>query len=378
MSISADNNVTLVKGDLLQSTSHALVNTVNCVGVMGKGVALAFKKAYPEMFKDYVGRCADKEVQLGKPYIFDAGKHLIVNFPTKGHWRAVSRLADIEAGLAALHDLVAKWDIRSIAVPPLGCGNGQLDWAVVGPTLERHLQTLAIPVQLYVPHDMSIEAAQLELFAGRPRANNTGNKQPRIAASSLALVKILENVQNERYHWPVGRIKFQKLAYFATVAGIPTGLEFEQASFGPYASELKKVVGRLQNNGLVQERKNGRLFETRVGPTYEDVRSRHGELMDWSTAIERVSDLMIRLDTIQCEIAATVHYAVAHLTRSQGSRPCASEAIAFVEEWKIRRQPPFRRADVARAVVNLASLGWIDVEADESVEEFVDELTAFQ
>jgi O-acetyl-ADP-ribose deacetylase (regulator of RNase III)/uncharacterized protein YwgA len=377
MSSSAKRGVTLTRGDLLKSSAHALVNTVNCVGIMGKGVALSFKRKYPEMFADYVKRCDRDEVKLGHPYVYNAGEHLIVNFPTKGHWRAVSKLADIESGLVALRDLVAEWDIRSIAVPPLGCGNGQLDWSVVGPTLERHLGELDILVELYVPHELTVESAQFELFSHRSDSADPATLMSRIDAPELALVEILRNVETQRYSWPVGRIKFQKLAYFATASGIPTGLEFEPASFGPYADGLKKMIARLQNNGLVEERKVGRLFETRVGPTYEDTRAASSALTKWELEINRVSDLMVRLNTTQSEIAATVHFAATHLTEAEGRRPTASETIAFVERWKTERRPAVDHDDVARAVVNLATLGWIDVQADESVESFVDELVPF-
>lgn len=378
MSSSAETNVQLVKGDLLKSEAHALVNTVNCVGVMGKGVALSFKKAYPAMYEDYVKRCTRREVRLGQPYVYDAGEHLIINFPTKGHWRAVSKLADIETGLVALKDLVVEWHIRSLAVPPLGCGNGQLDWSVVGPTLVKHLRTFGIPVELYVPHEMTVESAQLELFVHRNGQSESDSNPQRIDLPVLALIEILRNVESQQYSWPVGRVKFQKLAYFATAAGIPTGFEFEQASFGPFADGLKRVTARLQNNGLVEERKVGRLFQTRVGPTYDHARSTaSAALSEWAPQIARVSDLMVRLDTTQCEVAAAVHFAATHIAEAKGVRPSASEIIEFVEKWKIQRKPPIKHADIARAVVNLATLGWIDVEADESVELFVDELVPF-
>lgn len=375
MSSSANGWVKLTKGDLLKSEAHALVNTVNCVGVMGKGVALQFKRAYPAMFADYVLRCDRKEVRLGQPYVFDAGSKLVVNFPTKGHWRAVSKLSDIEAGLDALVALIREWKIRSIAVPPLGCGNGQLDWDVVGPTLVRGLSRLEIPVELYVPHELSVEAAQTELFEATASSSPPG-VDVKVAPSALALVEILRQVEARKHSWPVGRIKFQKLAYFATVAGVPTGLEFEAASFGPYAAELKRTLGRLQNNGLLSEERVGRMFETRVGPTYPNIANTlNGELAKWDKAITRVASLMARLSTTQCEIAATVHFAASRLASDSGNRPLAGDVIAAVEKWKIRRTPPLDHADIGRALVNLATLGWIDVEADETVESFVDELT---
>ena len=150
------SNVRILEGDLLKSDMHALVNTVNTVGVMGKGVALAFKKRYPDMYRDYVKRCDRGEVRLGEPYVYRADDHLIVNFPTKRHWRSVSRLSDIEAGLDYLERHYKAWQIKSLAVPPLGCGNGQLEWRVVGPILLRHLKRLEIPVELYAPHGSTL------------------------------------------------------------------------------------------------------------------------------------------------------------------------------------------------------------------------------
>lgn len=128
--------IRVINGDLFNSQAQTLVNTVNCVGVMGKGVALEFKKRFPDMFQDYARRCKDKHVVLGRPYIFKRKlPPWILNFPTKDHWRSVSRLKDIVEGLHYLQQHYQEWGITSLAVPPLGCGQGQLDWRIVGPIL---------------------------------------------------------------------------------------------------------------------------------------------------------------------------------------------------------------------------------------------------
>ena len=114
-------------GDLFESRAQTLVNTVNCVGVMGKGVAAQFAKRYPTMLQDYKQRCERKAVRLGEPYLFrDLSGASTINFPTKGHWRAASRLADIERGLDYLVAHLPEWGVTSMAMPPLGCGNGGL------------------------------------------------------------------------------------------------------------------------------------------------------------------------------------------------------------------------------------------------------------
>ena len=142
----------LFNGNLFESNAQTLVNAVNCVGVMGKGIALEFKRRFPEMFADYEVRCSERRVKLGQPYLHRYSRPpWILNFPTKDHWRSASRLKDIVHGLEYLAQKYKEWRIESLAVPALGCGLGQLDWAAVKPVLCRHLELLDIPVELYVP-----------------------------------------------------------------------------------------------------------------------------------------------------------------------------------------------------------------------------------
>ncbi|KAA0115023.1 macro domain-containing protein [Mycolicibacterium sp. P9-22] len=369
------SNVTLTTGNVLDSRAQTLVNTVNCVGVMGKGIALAFKRRYPEMFRDYVARCDRNEVKLGRPYLYKAEDHWIINFPTKDHWRAVSRLQDIIDGLEYLEKHYREWGITSLAVPPLGCGNGQLEWKVVGPTLARHLSRFDIPVDLYVPQGESPDVEQLSLM---PISNEAAPIERFVPPEWVAIVAILDHVerqQREQYHWPVGRIMFQKLVYFATQAGIPTGLKFEANSYGPFASSLKQHIARLQNNGLALERQRGNMFEVKVGSTYGDAARNYRDKMEpWRTAVERTADLISRMNSSTAEIAATVHFTAERLGREHGRRPTASEVILEVEQWKIRRNPPVKRAAIVDALAVLGLQGWLDVELDEAAEELIDEL----
>ena len=149
--------IEIAKGNLLEARVEALVNTVNTVGVMGKGIALQFKEAFPAMFRDYAMACKAGDVRLGKMHVFDLGglagdRRWIINFPTKGHWRERSRLTDIEAGLEDLVDTVRRLGIRSIAIPPLGCGNGGLNWADVRPRIEAAFTNLPdVNVLLFEP-----------------------------------------------------------------------------------------------------------------------------------------------------------------------------------------------------------------------------------
>jgi uncharacterized protein YwgA len=308
------------------------------------------------MFEDYVRRCQRGQIQLGRPYVYRdvyrADDHLIVNFPTKKHWRAVSRLDDIVAGLEYLKAHYREWGITSLAVPPLGCGNGQLLWEVVGPTLHRHLSEFGIPVELYAP-----------------------SRERFVEPEWVAVVANLDRLERQPHHWPVGRVMFQKTVYFATQAGVPTGLQFEAASYGPYAADLKRMLARLQNNGLAIEQQRGSMLEVRVGPTYRDAVAQFRPRMEvLRPAVERTVDLMSRMSTQTAEIAASVHFATHGLQQRYARRPTASEVVEAVEQWKIRRKPPLTREAIVEALVVLALRGWIDVQLDQELEPLVEEL----
>ena len=167
--------ITYKSGDLLSEDAEALVNPVNCVGVMGKGVAQEFKKRFPAMFDDYRARCETKQVKLGAPYLYrDASGRAIVNFPTKGHWRSPSRLADIERGLDYFANHAAEWALTSVAMPPLGCGNGGLEWTEVGPLIWRKLHALPIDVELYAPYGTPKSELGLEFLSAASQMSLEG------------------------------------------------------------------------------------------------------------------------------------------------------------------------------------------------------------
>jgi O-acetyl-ADP-ribose deacetylase (regulator of RNase III) len=351
----------VVQGDLFESRAQTLVNTVNTVGVMGKGVALEFKQRYPEMYQDYVRRCARHEVKLGRPYLFQqlVGPW-ILNFPTKDHWRSLSRLSDIVDGLDYLRDHYKEWGITSLAVPPLGSGNGGLEWRVVGRSLYRILSTFDIPVEIYAPHGAPAEELTREFLADAQERPNDVDV-PRLSAASVALVEILNRIESQPYHWPVGRVAFQKMAYFATEAGLPTGLEFVRGSYGPFAPGLKQVESRLINNAVLSEAHMGKMIVTQVGPTFHDGAELFGsQLRRWEPIIERIVDLFLRMRGQDAEIAATVHFAAERLIGDK-TEPTEKDVLDAVLDWKQRRRPPLRETDIARAIRNLNLMGWISL-----------------
>lgn len=356
-------------GDLFRSEAQTWVNTVNTVGVMGKGLALEFKRRFPEMFEDYAARCARGDVHLGEPYLYKrAQRPWILNFPTKEHWRGVSRIDAIERGLRYLVAHHRAWGIESLEVPPLGCGLGQLDWSVVGPTLYRELSALDIPVELYAPAGTPEEQLELDFLdrgAGRPRAQERDTRS--LPAAWIAIAAVVKKLEAERTRAGVTRIELQKLAYFSGALGLPTELVHERGSYGPFAPGLKVAMTRLVNNGVIREEQRGKAFVMRPGPTLKDAIDRHRvQIEAWAPQLRRLTDLMLRVDARHAELAATVHF-VAKAMERDGRAPSELDVFDGVRAWKLRRRPPVADAEIAEAVRSMNALGWVDLAFSESL-----------
>jgi O-acetyl-ADP-ribose deacetylase (regulator of RNase III) len=234
------------EGNLLDANVEAVVNTVNTVGVMGKGIALMFKERFPDNYKAYARACEAKEVQIGKMFV-TAGVELdgpgwIINFPTKKHWRQPTKLEWIREGLAALKEVIRQKNIRSIAIPPLGCGNGGLNWKVVRPLIENALSDLPnVDVIVYEP---------------TAKYQNVAKKRG-VEKLTPARALIAEMV---RRYWVLGiectLLETQKLAWFLerTIKRIglkdPLDLRFEANRYGPYAQRLTHLLNGLDGSYL--------------------------------------------------------------------------------------------------------------------------------
>ncbi len=366
----------ILVGDIFSSKAQTLINTVNCVGIMGKGIAAEFKKRYPEMFEDYVARCQRSEVKPGVPYLFKPSSLFtpqVINFPTKSDWRAASHVEDIEKGLKILVSKYKEWGIESIAVPPLGCGNGQLLWETVGPLIYKYFSKLDIPVKMYAPY--GTPSVQLtEKFLSQEynlRDAKSGEMiLQKLEPAWVTLIEIIYRIEKQAYHMPVGRTIFQKIAYVATALGIPTNLEHVRGSYGPYCKELNDVKKRLSNAGLLQEEKKGSMFQVVPGLSYEKNRMKYQEIFrKWDKMIDKTVDLFLRLDTNKSEIVATVLFVEQEMNKNKNMTEC--DILQEVMKWKQKRRPPIDKEDVAHTIRNLGILKWYNVKpsADLPVEE---------
>ena len=229
-------------GNIVESEAVALVNTINTVGVMGKGIALRFKEAFPNNFKRYVEACKQGEVRIGQLLVTEeqplwSGVKTIINFPTKEHWRNPSQYAYIEEGLVALVALIEERNITSIAIPPLGAGNGGLDWVRVRGLLVQHLSHLACEVYIYEPNDAVREVLKKE------RARLT-------PARAMLLSVLYETVHHGEF---VSEFAAEKIAYFLQRFGATDEfkLQFHADIYGPYSGKVKHVLYHLNGSYIM-------------------------------------------------------------------------------------------------------------------------------
>ena len=248
--------MTFTQGNLLDSTAQALVNTVNTVGVMGKGIALQFKETYPHNFREYQRACRENVVAPGKMFVVEdrdlTGPRTIINFPTKRHWRGRSRLEWIEAGLANLRRVLDEQQIQSVAIPPLGCGNGGLDWEVVRPLIEEKLAGVVAEVTVYAPSDR-IRGQLREAAPNRPVALNPARAM---------LLEAMHRYEDD--FEPVSLFVANKLVYFLKLLGGPFDdrVTFSKHYYGPYAPAVNHVVYRLNGAYLTGlEQNTARPFD---------------------------------------------------------------------------------------------------------------------
>lgn len=337
-------------GDLLkQQDVDAIVNTVNCVGVMGKGIALQFKKKWPANFKAYAAACKAGEIRLGKMFIFDLGAlatpRYIINFPTKDHWRNASNLKDIETGLQDLVQQIKNLDIRSIAMPPLGCGNGGLNWADVRPVIKQHFADIKdVTLRLFEPSNTAA-TAQLEV--------NT--VAPKMTAGRAAILALLECY--EALSYGLSKLEVQKLAYFLQEAGEDLRLSYQKHKFGPYADQLRHVLDRMDGH-YIHGVGDG-VVESAITPDALALKTAKAFLAKANPELQaRVSRVAQLIEGFQSpfgmELLASVHW----VAKQEGAAD-AQQALQKIQSWNPRKNQLMQANHVESAWQQLQQQQWI-------------------
>ncbi len=339
------------QGNILRAATVALVNTVNCDGFMGRGIAAQFKRAYRDNFLGYEAACKRGEVVPGKMFVFATQQltnpRFIINFPPQRHWRGMRRMEDIEAGLKALVGEVQERHIESIAIPPLGCGLGGLDWADVRPRIEQAFARLpGGRVLLFEPVATS---AREELPAK--------SVAPKVTPGRAVLVGLIERYLAGLMDPSVSLLEIHKLMYFAQEAGQPLRLRYVKAPYGPYAENLRHVMTEVEGHLLVGYGAGGdspdKPIELLPGAP-ELARAELAKHPDALARFERVAKLVEGFETpYGMELLATVHWVATH---DQVVEEAA--LVRAVHAWG-PRQRSFTPRQIGVTARRLADGGWI-------------------
>jgi O-acetyl-ADP-ribose deacetylase (regulator of RNase III) len=344
-------SLTFKNGDMFAEPVEALVNTVNCVGVMGKGVALEFKQRWPDNFKFYKAACDTKTLIPGRILVYENlrlfgvdGPRFLVNFPTKAHWRSPSKLTYIEDGLDALIDEIRHLDIKSIALPPLGCGNGGLDWAIVKPVIAEKLSTLdGVEVVVFSPKDSMDEpefSGKADLVMNRTRAT---------------LLKALSELEIH-FDGAFDRLSLQKIVYFLQALGVDFRLSFERNLYGPYSEPLKKAFGALERHGMISGFFGGdrRAHVTPAGcAAADEYLLSHG--LDIDDTVQRLARLIEGYEgPYGMELLSSVHW----LAENEKHHP-VEKVIEALRSWS-ERKSSFDEVSMRAAYARLTEDGLIN------------------
>jgi O-acetyl-ADP-ribose deacetylase (regulator of RNase III) len=347
--------IELASGNLMQAPVEALVNTVNTAGVMGRGIALQFKQAYPAMFRAYETASKAGDVRLGKMHVFDlgglvGGPRWIINFPTKGHWRAASRIEDIEAGLQDLVATIQRLDIHSIAIPPLGCGNGGLNWNEVRPRIEAAFAHVPDVRVLLYPPGRSPEAEAMP--------NRT--ERPSMSMGKAALILLIDRYLQGLLDPVISLLEIHKLMYFMQEAGQPLKLNYEAKPFGPYATNLRQVLIRLETH-YTQGYGDGKDKPT------TPIHLLPGAVEEASAFLREDSEAMARMDRVAeliegfedpfgLELLSSLHWVV---RQNPEARENPEVAISAVQAWSPRKKQQLKREHLLGAWDRLKKQRWI-------------------
>jgi len=338
-------------GDILAEDAEALVNTVNCVGFMGRGIALQFKKAWPENFRAYAAACRRNEVLPGRMFVFETGHvtnpRLIVNFPTKRHWRGSSRMEDIESGLRSLVKEVRSRGIRSIAVPPLGAGLGGLEWAEVRARIEEAMRNLPdVKVIVFEPTEAPL-----------PGVGARAKRVPKMTAGRAALVGLMDRYLAGLLDPFVSLLEVHKLLYFMQEAGEPLRLRIAKGPYGPYAENLRHVLSEIEGYYVSGYGAGGDRPEKPldlVPGAVEDARAVLAERPETLARFERVGKLVEGFESpFGLELLATVYWVV---TREAAA--CDEDVVSRTYAWAERKQK-FSRRQILLTHRLLGERGWL-------------------
>jgi O-acetyl-ADP-ribose deacetylase (regulator of RNase III) len=343
--------ITFKTGNILVEDAEAIVNTVNCVGVMGRGIALQFKNVFPKNFAAYARACKREEVTPGRMFIFETGEltnpKFIINFPTKRHWKEKSRIEDIDAGLSALAADIQQRQIQSIAVPPLGCGLGGLDWGLVRSRIEATLGQLTdVAVIVFEPDRSRTET--------RPNYSRTA---PKMSPGKAALIVLMKRYLNGLMDPFITLLEVHKLMYFMQVAGQPLRLRYRKGPYGPFAENLGQVLNVIEGHLITGYADGGDAPDKQLELIPGAAEDAEKFLRNEAEALERFDRVCGLVEGFESsfglELLATVHWVA-----SQEGAATVEDVVAKTYAWNDRKKR-FSARQIGIAWNSLRNGGWL-------------------
>jgi uncharacterized protein YwgA len=283
-------------------------------------------------------------------------------------------LADIERGLDYFVKHHAEWGIKSVAFPPLGCGNGGLSWEEVGPLIYGKLRYLDVDVEVYAPYGTPRNQLEEDFLAGpsQMELEGKGRKQGKLNHEWVVLMEVLRELEQQPYANPVGRTIFQKICYVVTEMGVQTGFQFAKGSYGPFADEVKLALHDFANRNWIQEKPLGQMIALRVGPEYERERPKYEDVIKrHERKITKTVDLFSRIkNTEQAEEVLTVLFASRQLKQAHPDKGVDERQLFdFILDWKKAWRTEEKKQALASAIRNLVMLGWMRLQFSDSLPE---------
>jgi O-acetyl-ADP-ribose deacetylase (regulator of RNase III) len=351
--------IEITRGNLLEADVEAIVNTVNTVGVMGKGIALQFKKAFPENFTIYKKACDAKELHPGKMLVVATNAIIgtpryIINFPTKRHWRGKSKMEDIDSGLAALTEEVRSRAIKSIAVPPLGCGNGGLRWSEVLPRITNAFADLPdVRVLVFEPAG-----------APAPRKMLDRTKRPEMTPGRAAVLCLMNRYLVPGYPYLLSMLEIQKLAYFMQVSGQELKLNFQKHLYGPYADNLRKVLEKIDGH-FIEGYGDGdgtnapSTSITLLADAAIEAESFLSHDLESQKRFAHVADLIEGYETAYgMELLSSVHWIATQ--ECEAAKDDVETAVREIQNWNPRKRETLEPVHIRTAWQRLREKGWFN------------------
>lgn len=352
--------IEFAKGNLFDAGVEALVNTVNTVGVMGKGIALQFSRQFPEIMPIYERACEDGSLAIGKVQTIRLsllatmeGPTYVVNFPTKKHWKGDSKIEYIESGLQSLRSEIERHKIASIAVPPLGCGLGGLDWIDVRERIVAALGDLQnVRVLVFEP-------------TGTPAAKTMkpASAKPKMTPGRAALLGLMKRYMAALMDDAVTLLELHKLTYFMQEAGEQLRLTFVKGKYGPYATNLRHVLNAVEGHFLTGFGDASEEPGKSIEPIPGAIEKAEGFLRERAkeatlARFNRVGELMEGFETAYgLELLGSVHWVAKHEPSAAKNVDTATE---LVHRWSDRKRRSFPRDHIAVAWKRLTELKWLD------------------